>query len=207
MTTPICRCSVSLEPVWPASGTSQTITRDQEEAWIRGIGKVLLPSSLRDSKTYADAVMDRDMRLTGVFRGQTDNPEAPLGFEVNHPWKARQVILLYRVLILMSSTDGGEDNVRQRLPPHQNNNCTYILTRTGARARSSRVRARNFYYGRKIARPPLFCFSNPELACSHTPISQLRHHSMDSSFLVISQFDAEMFLQSIYPVLFCATRR
>src|SRR2546423_14442758 len=31
--------------------------------------------------------MDRDMRLTGVFRAQSDNPEAPLGFELNNPWK------------------------------------------------------------------------------------------------------------------------
>lgn len=36
------------------------------------------------------SVMDRDMRLTGKFRAQTDNPEAPLGFEVNNPWKARK---------------------------------------------------------------------------------------------------------------------
>ncbi|CCT70091.1 uncharacterized protein FFUJ_06030 [Fusarium fujikuroi IMI 58289] len=32
-------------------------------------------------------VMDRDRRLTGTLRGQTDKPEAPLGFELNNPWK------------------------------------------------------------------------------------------------------------------------
>ncbi|KAH6894307.1 hypothetical protein B0T10DRAFT_480135 [Thelonectria olida] len=32
-------------------------------------------------------VMDRDRRLTGSLRGQTDKPEAPLGFELNNPWK------------------------------------------------------------------------------------------------------------------------
>lgn len=33
--------------------------------------------------------MDRDRRLTGTLRGQTDKPEAPLGFELNNPWKVR----------------------------------------------------------------------------------------------------------------------
>ncbi|KAG5764125.1 hypothetical protein H9Q72_007798 [Fusarium xylarioides] len=32
-------------------------------------------------------MMDRDRRLTGTLRGQTDKPEAPLGFELNNPWK------------------------------------------------------------------------------------------------------------------------
>lgn len=32
-------------------------------------------------------MMDRDRRLTGSLRGQTDKPEAPLGFELNNPWK------------------------------------------------------------------------------------------------------------------------
>lgn len=31
--------------------------------------------------------MDRDRRLTGWLRGQTDKVEAPVGFEVNNPWK------------------------------------------------------------------------------------------------------------------------
>ena len=35
------------------------------------------------------AVMDRDRRLTGFLRGQTDNVEAPLGFELNNPWRVR----------------------------------------------------------------------------------------------------------------------
>ena len=32
-------------------------------------------------------VMERDRRLTGFLRGQTDNVEAPEGFELNNPWK------------------------------------------------------------------------------------------------------------------------
>jgi len=32
-------------------------------------------------------MMERDLRLTGSLRGQTDNPEPPVGFELNKPWK------------------------------------------------------------------------------------------------------------------------
>ncbi|KKZ62521.1 hypothetical protein GX50_00347 [[Emmonsia] crescens] len=35
-------------------------------------------------------VMERDQRITGIFRGQDSNHEAPLGFEVNNPWKAER---------------------------------------------------------------------------------------------------------------------
>ena len=31
--------------------------------------------------------MERDRRLTGTLRGQTDNPTAPLGFEFSNGWK------------------------------------------------------------------------------------------------------------------------
>ncbi|KAL6890742.1 hypothetical protein GGI43DRAFT_217566 [Trichoderma evansii] len=46
--------------------------------------------------------MDRDRRLTGTMRGQTDNPQAPLGFEFSNGWK---VILLhtYNTLLLTSA--------------------------------------------------------------------------------------------------------
>lgn len=35
--------------------------------------------------------MDRDLRLTGNRRGQTNEPIAPLGFELNQPWKVRSL--------------------------------------------------------------------------------------------------------------------
>lgn len=38
--------------------------------------------------------MERDRRLTGTLRGQTDKPEAPLGFELNNPWKVSFLLLL-----------------------------------------------------------------------------------------------------------------
>lgn len=33
------------------------------------------------------AVMDRDRRLTGFLRGQTDRPTAPPGFELSNGWR------------------------------------------------------------------------------------------------------------------------
>jgi hypothetical protein len=33
--------------------------------------------------------MERDRRLTGFMRGQTDKPIAPEGFELNNPWRVR----------------------------------------------------------------------------------------------------------------------
>ncbi|KAK4109767.1 hypothetical protein N656DRAFT_318980 [Canariomyces notabilis] len=35
-------------------------------------------------------MMDRDRRLTGHLRGQTDNPIAPPGFELNNPWRVER---------------------------------------------------------------------------------------------------------------------
>ncbi|KAF4504643.1 hypothetical protein G6O67_008070 [Ophiocordyceps sinensis] len=37
-------------------------------------------------------MMTRDRRLTGTMRGQTDRPQAPLGFELNNPWKLERRI-------------------------------------------------------------------------------------------------------------------
>ncbi|KAI0575287.1 MWFE domain-containing protein [Pyrenophora tritici-repentis] len=35
-------------------------------------------------------VMERDRRLTGFMRGQTDKPVAPEGFELNNPWRCEE---------------------------------------------------------------------------------------------------------------------
>ena len=37
-------------------------------------------------------VMDRDRRLTGRLRGQSDEVEAPLGFELNNPWRVSALV-------------------------------------------------------------------------------------------------------------------
>jgi hypothetical protein len=39
-------------------------------------------------------VLERDRRLTGFMRGQTDKPEAPAGFELNNPWRVRRSVTL-----------------------------------------------------------------------------------------------------------------
>jgi hypothetical protein len=41
---------------------------------------------VRENITLTLTVMDRDRRLTGYLRGQTDNAIAPAGFELNNPW-------------------------------------------------------------------------------------------------------------------------
>ncbi|KAI0396616.1 hypothetical protein F5Y17DRAFT_92431 [Xylariaceae sp. FL0594] len=35
-------------------------------------------------------MMDRDRRLTGYLRGQSDAPIAPPGFELNNPWRVEK---------------------------------------------------------------------------------------------------------------------
>ena len=41
------------------------------------------------------AVMDRDRRLTGYLRGQTDKVVAPPGFELNNPWRVGYLGIRY----------------------------------------------------------------------------------------------------------------
>ncbi|TID14512.1 hypothetical protein E2P81_ATG08465 [Venturia nashicola] len=38
-------------------------------------------------------MMERDRRLTGYLRGQSDRPIAPKGFELNNPWKVEKRII------------------------------------------------------------------------------------------------------------------
>ncbi|KAF1969586.1 hypothetical protein BU23DRAFT_539521 [Bimuria novae-zelandiae CBS 107.79] len=44
-------------------------------------------SAMTSRHLLNDAVLERDRRLTGFARGQTDRPEAPAGFELNNPWR------------------------------------------------------------------------------------------------------------------------
>ncbi|KKY35671.1 hypothetical protein UCDDA912_g04278 [Diaporthe ampelina] len=37
-------------------------------------------------------MMNRDRRLTGFLRGQTSNPVAPDGYELNNPWRVERRI-------------------------------------------------------------------------------------------------------------------
>ncbi|EXJ90700.1 hypothetical protein A1O1_03804 [Capronia coronata CBS 617.96] len=42
----------------------------------------------RQTDVWDRQMMDRDYRLTGSMRGQSDAVAAPIGFEVNSRWKA-----------------------------------------------------------------------------------------------------------------------
>ncbi|OQE96377.1 hypothetical protein PENNAL_c0001G01308 [Penicillium nalgiovense] len=42
---------------------------------------------LWDRLTISQQMMERDQRITGSFRGQSSNHQAPAGFEVSNPWK------------------------------------------------------------------------------------------------------------------------
>jgi hypothetical protein len=39
--------------------------------------------------------MERDQRITGSFRGQSSNHQAPTGFDVSNPWKVRSQLLAH----------------------------------------------------------------------------------------------------------------
>ncbi|KAJ5109002.1 hypothetical protein N7456_005677 [Penicillium angulare] len=41
---------------------------------------------------FIRTVMERDLRITGTWRGQSSNPVAPKGFEVSSPWKLEKRI-------------------------------------------------------------------------------------------------------------------
>ena len=45
--------------------------------------------------TKLTIVMERDYRITGVFRGQSDEVKAPLGFSVNSGWKVSSCSIHY----------------------------------------------------------------------------------------------------------------
>ncbi|TVY24783.1 hypothetical protein LHYA1_G006841 [Lachnellula hyalina] len=81
-------CLALAERDFRSSGICRTEERGQGIQLINGIGKVLytlFSGCSHDVDEYT--VMDRDRRLTGFLRGQTDNPTAPPGFELNNPWR------------------------------------------------------------------------------------------------------------------------
>ncbi|CZT40913.1 uncharacterized protein RSE6_00586 [Rhynchosporium secalis] len=56
--------------------------------------KVSYPSlSTRRMLIDFQQMMDRDRRLTGFLRGQTDKAAAPAGFELNNPWRLEKRII------------------------------------------------------------------------------------------------------------------
>lgn len=67
-------------PAYHQFDITQTTTSGREDKSMFGIGKVSLS---RGAEKYllTSAVMERDLRLTGSLRGQSDAVEAPAGFE------------------------------------------------------------------------------------------------------------------------------
>ncbi|QYS95932.1 hypothetical protein H0G86_003199 [Trichoderma simmonsii] len=91
------RCLVSRVPDLQPLRRGRTRASDRAIHWISGTSKVRNPQSDEfsldteavDLDTNELEVMERDRRLTGTLRGQTDNPEAPLGFEFSNGWKVK----------------------------------------------------------------------------------------------------------------------
>ncbi|KAI1422551.1 hypothetical protein F5Y12DRAFT_717247 [Xylaria sp. FL1777] len=48
------------------------------------------PNSAAATDRTKSIVMDRDRRLTGLLRGQSDAALAPAGFELNNPWRVEK---------------------------------------------------------------------------------------------------------------------
>jgi hypothetical protein len=63
------------------SDTTQTTRKDQGGTWIHGRDRVRVCKIIHGILADLAAVMARDLRITGVFRGQSDAVEAPAGFE------------------------------------------------------------------------------------------------------------------------------
>ena len=68
------------------------------------------------------------MRLTGVFRAQSDKPEAPLGFEVNNPWKVCYEAITKQIRLLTTTADGRQNFLKQ----HPQVRVLYIFSMTPA---------------------------------------------------------------------------
>ncbi|CBF81497.1 NADH dehydrogenase [ubiquinone] 1 alpha subcomplex subunit 1 [Aspergillus foveolatus] len=64
---------------------------------VTGVGLSVVKTYANDGKKarwnrdlWDRQMMERDLRLTGSLRGQSTNPEAPKGFEINNPWKVEK---------------------------------------------------------------------------------------------------------------------
>ncbi|KAL4821754.1 hypothetical protein BDW67DRAFT_2414 [Aspergillus spinulosporus] len=64
---------------------------------VTGVGLSVAKTYANDGKKarwnrdlWDRQMMERDLRLTGSLRGQSTNPEAPKGFELNNPWKVEK---------------------------------------------------------------------------------------------------------------------
>lgn len=73
------------------------------------------------------AVMDRDRRLTGSLRGQTNSPIAAAGFELNNPWRVSSLgpsVPCDRKVLILCVQGGTKDNLDRTSHYHQRQRTT-----------------------------------------------------------------------------------
>lgn len=70
-------------------GQTKLVFETEEINWLRG--------DAGNGWLIDLTVMDRDRRLTGYLRGQTDRVEAPEGFELNNPWRVSALRDVYEI--------------------------------------------------------------------------------------------------------------
>lgn len=71
--------------------------------------------------------MERDRRLTGFMRGQTDKPVAPEGFELNNPWRVGTEMLDERQVLTTGSASNDSSKRCELLPRRKRNWHTYTV--------------------------------------------------------------------------------
>jgi hypothetical protein len=123
--------------------------------------------------------MERDRRLTGFMRGQTDKPHAPPGFELNNPWR-----------------------VRRRDHGHNEEVLTAYRWNRGSCRPTSRKQIKHMFICFKISR-----LTSPQpnhlqyRSCSILfGLLELRGKAMDAVSLSCAQLDGEMLLQGVDPI-------
>ncbi|KIV83352.1 hypothetical protein PV11_05385 [Exophiala sideris] len=85
----------------------------------------------RQLDTWDRQMMERDHRLTGRLRGQSDAVEAPLGFELNSRWKVRSLLRLRFPHFSDHSSRLSHELLKSLYPPPHNGFndqfCTYSI--------------------------------------------------------------------------------
>ncbi|PGH08500.1 hypothetical protein AJ79_05990 [Helicocarpus griseus UAMH5409] len=57
---------------------------------VTGVGLSTVKYYSNGRKNPRRGIDQWDQRITGIFRGQDSSHEAPVGFELNRPWKAER---------------------------------------------------------------------------------------------------------------------
>ena len=137
--------------------------------------------------------MNRDLRLTGDLRGQTDKHEAPPGFELNNPWRVRRTLTLLLWEWMLTFLIAGITDTLELA-------CYFSIQQIvplspGIYSESSQCEQR-LYSTSIIQRKGL---SAPP-SCSRS--RQLRHFSSNTFNLLLPQMHTKPFLQCCNPLTF-----